>query len=311
MSTILVSGSLAYDRIMDFPGRFRDHFLPDKLHAINVSFAVDAVVESFGGTAGNIAYSLALLEEKPAVYATVGKDFERYASWLLRRGVDIKLVRIVEKETTAAAYIMNDKEDNQITAFHFGAGATSCGNTITTASPDLVIVSAGNVVDMIDVPAQCRKEHVKFFCDTGQQITALSAEQLREHMEGAEILFGNDYEIELVKRKTNLSADDLLKSVKVIVVTRGAEGSSVITPKGELTVKATSAEALDPTGAGDSYRAGFAKGYLAGLPLNVCAQLAGAVAAFAVEKEGTQNHAFTMDQLKKRYSVMYGTTLEI
>lgn len=311
MSRILVSGSLAYDRIMNFPGRFRDHFLPEKLHALSVSFAIDKLTEGFGGTAGNIAYNLSLLGEKPTLCAAAGHDFGRYKKWLIDHRIGIENIAVVQDKATSGAYVMTDKDDSQISAFYFGAGEEACDVKIDTAKVALAIIAAGNISDMLGVPARCREASVPFFSDSGQQITALSAEQLREHMEGAAVLFGNDYEMELVTKKTGWDVKEVLEHVGTVVVTKGADGSMIITKEGEENVKAVPAKAVDPTGAGDAYRAGFAKAYLAKRPLRECAMLGSAVAAYAVEKYGTQNHRFTISELKERYEKTYGETLSL
>ncbi len=310
MSKILVSGSLAYDRIMNFPGRFRDHFLPEKLHALSVSFSIDKLTEGFGGTGGNIAYNLSLLGEPVALCSAAGNDFEQYKNWLTERKIDIRSV-VVSDKPTAGAYVMTDTEDNQITAFYFGAGEMPCDMQVKRGAFDLAIVAAGNLIDMVQMPARCREAGVPIFCDSGQQIVALSAEQLREHMEGATVLFGNDYEIELVTQKTDWNVKEILNHVGAVVVTKGAEGSTIITKEGGESVKAVIARAVDPTGAGDAYRAGFAAAYLAKRPLRKCAMLGSAVAAYAVEVHGTQNHTFMMNELKKRYETAYGEKLPL
>lgn len=309
MQNILVSGSLAYDRIMDFPGLFKNHFLPEKLHALSVSFTIENLAEGFGGTAGNIAYNLSLLGLPSSVYSAAGNDFGRYRAWLTERGVDTTHV-VVSEKPTAAAYVMTDKDDSQITAFYFGAGERPCTMNIPHDTP-LAIVGAGNIADMLSVPAQCRAIGIPFFADTGQQITSLSAEQLREHMEGAAIFFGNDYEVDLVIKKSGWDMDELLAHVGVAIVTKGAQGSTIHTKNGEETVMAVPAKAVDPTGAGDAYRAGFAAGYLAKRSLRECAMLGSVLGAYAVESYGTQNHMFTMDELKKRYEEAYGETFPL
>ncbi len=309
MPRILISGSLAYDRIMDFPGRFRDHLLPEKLHALSVCFAIEDLTESFGGTAGNIAYSLALLGEKPSILSAAGRDFGSYDAWLAKHGIDTSRVVRGEKPT-AAAYVMTDRDDNQITAFYFGAGEAPCDAEIPENTM-LAIAAAGNIADMLSVPEQCRARGLPFFVDPGQQVTALSSEQVRAYVQGAAVLFGNDYEMELVRKNSGLDTAGLLDVVGAIVMTKGREGSVIITTEGEEHVPAVRTEATDPTGAGDAYRAGFAASFLAQRPLCECARLGSTVAAYAVEHSGTQNHSFTREALVARYHEAYGEPLPV
>lgn len=311
MSKILISGSLAYDHIMDFPGYFRDHFMPDKLHNINVSFNIEGHFEHFGGTAGNIAYTLALLGEKPVIAASAGDDFEKYRIHLDGVGVDTSRILIVPKLETAFAYILTDKADNQIAAFHPGAGSEPYAGPLPEKS-DIGIISAGSVPDMKSFPEKFRAAGIKFMFDPGQAIPALSSDDLKNGIMGAEVVFANDYEFTLISFKTGWKESDIIKTAKTLIVTLGEAGSRVITAQGEVRVSAMPVtENKDPTGAGDGYRAGYIKGYLAGMAPMQCAQLASACATFVVESLGTQGHQFTMEELKKRYEITYGEALKI
>ena len=194
MTRILISGSLAYDHIMDFPGFFRDHFMPDKLHNINVSFNIDSHTENFGGTGGNIAYSLALLGEKPLVAGSVGDDFERYRLHLETVGVDTSLIRIEPKLQTSFAYILTDKGDNQIAAFHPGAGGEAYASDLHLTKDTIAIIAPGSIKDMQSFPAKFREAGVRFMFDPGQAMPALSGDDLRNGITGAEVVFANDYE---------------------------------------------------------------------------------------------------------------------
>ncbi|MDO8593429.1 MAG: carbohydrate kinase family protein [bacterium] len=306
MNRILVSGSLAYDRIMNYPGLFKNDFHPEKLHALSVSFLVDKLQESLGGTAGNIAYNLALLEEKPTLISCAGNDFEKYRQQFAQLGIDTESVQIESDVPTAVAHVITDSADNQITAFYAGAVARQYAKDISDAA-DLAIISPSSPTEMAELPKKYRECGIPFFYDSGQQITALSGEVLREAIPGAVALFGNDYEIDMMLRKLEWTKEQLLERVPVLVTTLGAEGSLVSTPEKEYRVAPVTAEkAVDPTGAGDAYRAGFAKGWLAKLPLDMCAKFAGTVAVYAVEKYGTQNHSFTMDALRARFKAAYG-----
>ncbi len=312
MSSIIVSGSIAYDRIMDFAGLFAEHFMPEKLHSINLSFQVETLSVQFGGTAGNIAYNLALLGEKPEIIATAGNDFASYRAHLLLSGIDSKSVRIVEDESTAAAFILTDKADNQIAAFHQGAAGTAYDTPVSLEGRALAIIAPGCVPDMQSLPAYYRKSGFRYLYDPAQQIPALSADMLRDGMTGAYVLFGSDYEFELIKQKTGWTQDEILTKVPTVVVTYGAKGSDIITAAGTAHVDACPAQAVvDPTGAGDAYRAGDIKGMIMGFPAESCARLASVVAAYVVETYGTQTHHFTLENVKDRYKKTYGVELSL
>lgn len=312
MSKTIVSGSVAYDRIMDFNGLFSEHFVADKMHSINLSFQVDRLSVGFGGTAGNVAYSLALLGEAGEIIATVGEDFSSYRAHLLLAGVDPSPIRVVEGELTSSAFVLTDKADNQIAAFHMGAGAHAYDIPVDTNGRAYAIISAGCVQDMITLPAYYRKLGMRYLYDPGQAITALSAEQLRDGITGCAVLFGNDYEIGLIAQKTGWTENAMLEYAQSIVLTYGDKGSRILTKEGETRVAATPVkEVRDPTGAGDAYRAGFLKGIFWGLPLPACGQLASTVAAYAVEAYGTQAHKFTLQELNDRYRSVYGEKLPI
>lgn len=306
MNRILVSGSLAYDRIMDFPGEFKDHFLPDKLHSISVSFAVATPVEQLGGTAGNIAYNLALLEETPEIIATAGNDFQHYRQHLLGLNIDPESIDIDPDMPTSAAFIITDAKDNQIAAFSGGAGFKPYGRALNPKRYAAAVVGAGCVENMVSVPTFCRENAVPFFFDPGQQIVVLSKEQILQSLLGASVVFGNDYEMKLMEEKAGVDEAELLGEVDAVVITYGDQGSRVVTKEGETRVPAAHAErVLDPTGAGDAYRAGFMKGWLAKLPLEQCGKLGSVAGAYAVERYGTQNHGYALNDFRNRYRAAY------
>lgn len=322
---ILISGSLAYDRIMNFPGRFRDHIIPDKLHALSVSFLVDRVDEHFGGTAGNIAYSLALLGMRPTILAAAGSDFARYRAWLVRAGVDVSAIAEHRDLPTAAATIMTDREDNQIAAFHLGAmGRKSPKHALSKVegskvksrklltSASFAIVSPGNIDDMRALPRIYKQKKIPYLYDPGQQIPALSTADLRAGITGAHALIVNDYELALVLKKTAWTKQEILKRVEMMVTTMGAKGS-VITMRQEnktVTIPAAKPKAVvDPTGAGDAYRAGFLFGLTRGWPLPVVGRFASLVSVYTVERKGTQTHTFTMSGLRVRYRRTFDAAL--
>ncbi len=312
MSKILVSGSIAYDRIMDFDGYFKDHFLQDKLHSLSISFQVGDVSENFGGTAGNIAYNLALLGLEPKIIATAGSDFERYRAHLKKHKIDATTVRIEQKGLTSSAYVMTDKQDNQIAAFSMGAGGIPYQPLLPTEGAACAIIGAGCIQDMKALPDHYRRAKLQYLYDPGQAIPALSADDLRDGITGASIVFTNDYECSLITVKTGWDEPHIVEHAQMLVITYGEKGSRIVTKEGVHQIPAVEvADAIDPTGAGDAYRAGFIAGFLNGLTPDRSAKIGSTVAAYAVEKYGTQNHQFTPAELKDRYESVYGEKLSL
>lgn len=297
---------------MDFPGHFRDHFLAHKLHTINVSFAVDGVEENFGGTAGNIAYNLMLLGHEPQILSTAGSDFAAYRKYLDEKGISTSSIHIDTSELTSSAYIITDKADNQIAAFSFGAGKAPYNALPDTGGAACTIIGAGNPEDMRALPAHYRAHGLPYFYDPAQEIPILSADDLRGGIDGAAGLFGNDYEIDLIMQKTGWNEKELCARTPLVIATLGESGSRLMSKDAAVRVKAVRVEnVIDPTGAGDAFRTGFIAGHLSGQPPHVCAQFGSTVAAYAVERHGTQNHRFTLPELKKRYEESYGETFPL
>ncbi len=300
---IIVSGSLAYDRIMDFPGHFSDHILPEKIHALNVCFQVDGMKEKFGGTAGNIAYALTLMGEKPAISATIGRDYHQYFKWLEQNGISHEAIKIVEDEFTASAYITTDKADNQITGFNPGAMKYSSSLDFERLNPreTLMIVSPGNLEDMVRYPRLCKARGINYIFDPGQSLPMLAAQDLIQAIEGCLILISNDYELDLITSKTGLSKETLRRRATTIIVTLGELGSRVLAPEGEISVSAVKPlKVEDPTGAGDSYRGGLISGLLRGKDIEQCARMGSVCASFAVECYGTQEYRFSPEEFNER-----------
>jgi adenosine kinase len=307
---IFISGSLAYDRIMNFPGIFSDHILPDKLDILNVAFNVNGLSERFGGTAGNIAYNLGLLDEKPVIVATAGKDFDRYDSWLKENGLSTYGIRIVEEEFTAGAYITTDESDNQITCFNVGAMGHSSGVGFgdVAKDPALAIISPGSTDDMNAYSAEFKELGIPYIFDPGQSIPVLSGEEITEMITGARMLISNDYELELIQQKTGLDRTGILERTPVLVTTLGEKGSRIVSAEGEDQVPTVPADqVVDPTGAGDAYRAGLIKGMITGKTLGEAARMGAVCASFAVARRGTQEHAFTLEAFRKRYQQAFGS----
>ena len=306
---IYISGSLAFDRIMTFPDKFANHILPDKIHILNVCFLVNGLDERFGGTGGNIAYNLALLGEKPVLLSQVGKDFASYDGWLQKHGISVEGIRTVEQEFTAGAYITTDQSDNQITGFNPGAMKYPSKYDMSVIDPAeaIGIISPGNLSDMMDHPKYYREHGIPFIFDPGQQIPAFSGEQLAGAFDGAEILITNDYELEMIMNATKMSKDDILDKVTYLITTLGEHGS-VVNCKGEETkVPAVPvSEVADPTGAGDAYRSGLLKGLAMEKTVAEAAKLGAVCSAYAIERKGTQEHSFTMEEFRKRFEASFG-----
>ncbi len=300
---IIVSGSLAYDRIMDFPGDFSDHILPDKIHVLNVSFTVNSMVERLGGTAGNIAYALSLLGEEPIILATIGHDYHRYFEWLAKNHIACDSIKIIEEEFTASAYITTDRADNQITAFNPGAMKYPTAFNLDRVSPQesIAIIAAGNLEDMMNYSLACRSRGIDYIFDPGQSLPMWPGQDLIQGIEGSRILISNDYELELIISNTGLDRKQLLKRTKTIVSTLGEMGSQVLTPDAEIAIPAAKPRVVvDPTGAGDAYRAGLIKGLVQGKPIEQCAIMGSVCASFAVECYGTQDYHFSLEEFKER-----------
>ena len=306
---ILVSGSLAYDRIMDFPGRFSDHIMPDKIHMINVSFTVNGLTEKFGGTAGNIAYSLVLLGEKPRVLATLGHDGDPYLRRLEQQGLTTQGVRIIPEELTPSAYITTDAANNQITGFNPGSMKYPSDFDLSGIDPAncIAIVAPGNLQDMTEYARAYRALGVFFIFDPGQSLPAWEGDDLARSIEASNMLIANEYELELIKYKTGLSTDRLLELVSTVVVTRGEDGCQVLTSERSVGVPAVPTDnAVDPTGAGDAFRGGLIKGLVQMLPVPRAAQMGTVCAHYAVQGYGTQEHRFALDEFAAKLERHFG-----
>jgi adenosine kinase len=300
---IIVSGSLAYDRIMDFPGKFVDHILPDKLHVLNISFTVKGMVEKLGGTAGNIAYALSLLGESPIIAATIGHDYQRYFAWLAKNKVSTESIKVIEAEFTAGAYITTDQADNQITGFNPGAMKYPSSFNFDRVDPreSIVIIAPGNLEDMMSYPQACKSRGIDYIFDPGQSLPQWQGKDIIQCITGAKILISNDYELELIASSTGVDTAGLLKLTQIIITTLGEDGSRVLTPEGEIAISAAKADkVVDPTGAGDAYRAGLIKGLAQGKRIGQCAIMGSICASFAVECFGTQGYRFSQEEFTER-----------
>lgn len=300
---IAVSGSLAYDRIMDFPGNFADHILPEKIHVLNVSFCTETFREGFGGTAGNIAYNLKLLGEEPVIISQAGSDFIKYEKWLRRNKIGFSSIKNVKNDLTASAYIITDQNDNQITGFYPGAMKQESKYDISKIKKaNYFIISPGNKEDMMNSVKVARKLKIPYIFDFGQQIAILSRAELIKGILTAKIIIANDYEIDLMLKKTGLTKKKILDKIDLLITTLGPKGSLFETKKKRIKIPIAKPKNIsDPTGAGDAYRAGLIKGIIMNYPLEKVGRLAALVSIYTVEKYGTQTHHFTWSDLSKRY----------
>lgn len=307
---IILTGSLAFDRIMDFPGRFSEHILPEKIHSLNVSFNIERLTEKRGGTAGNIAYSLALLNEKPLIVASAGKDSSSYIQKLTVLDLPTSGIEVHDDVLTAVANIMTDLSDNQITAFYMGAMVRETHfdlHTVKNPEETLVVLSAGNTSDMLRYRSQCRELGIRYFFDPGQTITFLTPEEIRTLIDGAEVCITNDYELQMILSRTGLTEQELLERVHILITTLGANGSTVKLKDGSVDVAACRVTDMqDPTGAGDAFRAGVLVGMSRQCSHEQLARLGATAAAYAVEAYGTQEHVYTVREFQKRYQKNFG-----
>jgi len=302
---IILTGSVAFDYLMTFPGYFRDHILPDKLDSISLSFLVDSFTKRRGGIAPNIAYTLALLGEQPCIMATVGEDFNEYRCWLESKGVDTSMMKVIPGSVTASFFCNTDRSNNQIASFF--PGAMGCATQLSFKKldgkrPDLVVISPNDPEAMKQYVVECRELGIPYLYDPSQQIVRLTREELRTGIEGGLALFVNDYEFGLVQKMTGLSPQDMLQYLQFMVVTCGRHGSTVYSREKEYHIPVVPPEHIaDPTGVGDAYRGGFLTGYSHNLDLEICSQMGALAATYCLEQEGTQGHAYTLDQFIKRF----------
>ena len=306
---VVVTGSLSYDYIMDFAGRFRDRIMPDKLHVISLGFLVDTLTKQFGGTAVNQAYTLKLLGIDPQVVTAAGNDFAEYKKFLKKHGISVKHIKIFKNEPCSSYHVVTDRDDNQIGAFYIGASRYNVRLTIPKTA-DFAIIGPTDPKAMVRYVRACRGK--KYLYDPAFQIDNFTADELREGITGAHILIGNDYEIALIEQKLKISHEKLIVMVPILITTLGAKGSLIETRKEAIGIKpAKPKNVSDPTGAGDAYRAGFVAGYVRGYDLQISGQMGSVAAVYTVEKYGTQTHHFTRAQFTKRYKENYGTVLPL
>jgi adenosine kinase len=303
MKNVTISGSLAYDRIMNFSDKFSNHILPDKIHTLNVCFQVDGVTENYGGTAGNIAYALNLMGVCPQFSATIGSDHHKYFEWLQRNKISPDGIVLIKEELTAGAYITTDSSNNQITGFNPGAMKFSSKLDFSDLTPenDLLLISPGNLDDMINYPKECKAKGIDYIFDPGQALPVLQGDDLIDVITDCLILIVNDYEFNLIMDKTGKTKEELIKLAQTTIITLGAKGSEIYSGSTKTPIKPfTAAQVIDPTGAGDAFRGGLISGLLRGKSMEESAIIGSTCASFAVESNGTQVYSFTPEEFEKR-----------
>ncbi len=306
---IACTGSIAYDYLMSFPGYFKDHIVPEKLETISLSFLVDTMVKQQGGIAANIAYTLALLGARPVLVGTVGQDFTDFQHILEETGVDCCGVKVIPEKFTASFFANSDLANSQISSFYTGAMANASEvkiKDLPCGKPDLVVISPNDPVAMIDLPRECKSLGIPYMYDPSQQIVRMKGEELKEGVLGAQSLFVNEYEFELLTRATGLSLDDILGIVEYLVVTQGAKGAWIYAEGKKFEVPVYPHKQIgDPTGVGDAFRGGFLTGYRCGLDWDTCGRMGALTATYCLEEKGTQNHSFTIPEFIARYREVF------
>jgi adenosine kinase len=312
---IVVTGSVAFDYIMSFPGHFREHILPDKLDSISLSFLVDDMRRVYGGCAPNIAYSLALLGERPRLMASAGQDAGEYRDWLDEQGVDTSLLLICDDCFTASFFVNTDLGQNQIASFYTGAMARANElslHDIAADRPDIVIIAPNDPQAMDKYARECRELGIDYIYDPSQQVARVGGDELAEGLTGAKVLILNDYEYSILQNKTGLDEAQLLERVEIIVVTLGEQGSRIVTEDQVYLVPVAKPDAvLEPTGVGDAYRAGLIVGMAHGFSWPVTGRIAALAAAYVIEHPGPQPKPYTLEDLVARYRANFGDTPEL
>ncbi|MCW8907431.1 MAG: carbohydrate kinase family protein [Sedimenticola sp.] len=307
----LICGSMAFDTIMVFQDRFKNHILPEQAHILNVSFLVPMLRREFGGCAGNIAYNLRLLEGDGKPMATVGADFGAYARWMDEHAISRDHLRVIEDSYTAQAYITTDQDDNQITAFHPGAMDFSHVVKVDEAKGCTIgIVSPDGRQGMIEHAEQFANLDIPFIFDPGQGLPMFDGEELERFLEQASWLALNDYEAKLMQQRTGLSPEQMAERVEAVIITRGGEGSTIYTGDGQVAIPAAPvSDVVDPTGCGDAYRAGLLYGLMNDMDWETTGRIASLMGGIKIEEAGTQNHRFMREEFEQCFRIAFGYTL--
>ncbi len=313
--SIIITGSFAFDYLMSFPGRFRDHLLPDQLEHISLSFLVDDMRRVRGGCAPNIAYSLALLGERPMLMASAGHDAREYAGWLAEQGVDISLLALHDDIFTASFFVNTDRDQNQIASFFTGAMQRARDLSLRGVADQnpLVIISPNDPAAMARYAAECRELGLRFIYDPSQQVARVDGGELARGLEGAHLLIVNEYEYGVLQKKTGLDESALLERLPTIIITLAEKGSRILTDGREIMVPVARPQKPigDPTGVGDAYRAGLIKGLVRGYPWPVTGRIAAVAAVYVLESPGPQPEPYTRQAFAARYRENFGDAPEL
>jgi adenosine kinase len=300
----LICGSLAFDTIMVFQDQFKNHILPDKIHKLSVAFYVPEMRKEFGGTAGNIAYNLQLLDGNPLIMATIGEDFATYTAWLNKNKLNTAHIKTIANSFTAQAFITTDIDDNQITAFHPGAMVESHQNSVKDAKDvSLAVIAPDGRDGMFQHARECFETGIPFMFDPGQGLPMFNGEELLQFIEMADYLAVNDYESQIIQDKTGLTLDELAQKVKALIVTLGGSGSQIYADGQRYDIPCVKAsQIVDPTGCGDAYRAGLLYGIARSWDWPTCGRLAATMGAIKIASRGGQNHAPTREEIETIYT---------
>ena len=308
--SFVITGSVAYDYLMFYPGLYREQILPDQLDKISLSFLAESMRKERGGVAANIAYTMKLLGADPVVFATVGQDFGDYRRWMEENGLRTDHIVEIADEFTASFFVGSDQEQNQIAIFYTGAMAHARNYSLEQrglGDAQVVLISPNDPGAMLHYAQECRQLGIPYAYDPSQQIARLSGEDLAASIPGATYLLVNEYELAMVLNKTGWSLDDLRSKVNILVNTLGKEGSRIYVDGLVVDVPAARVDkSIDPTGAGDAYRGGLFAAVLAGLPWDVAGRVAALCGAYALEQRGTTSHHFTPAEFVTRYQTNFG-----
>lgn len=302
---IIVYGSIAFDRVMIFPGTFQEHILPNQIHNLNVSFFIERLEQRRGGCAGNIAYSLKLLGEQPQLVGSVGGDADSYIQYWQQLGLSTEYIALHSNESTAGAYMMTDLKNNQISGFH--PGADSCDTALQLEAYDpketvMIFSPRNNKNEILRYVQRCQQLGIRYIFDLGQTIPTFSGEELRMMMKGAYIIIVNDYELNLILHRAEVTKEEVLTFTEKLITTLGDHGSVIESETDRIEIPICRVEEVkDPTGAGDAYRAGLLKGLSAGCSWEQAGKLGAVAAAYAIEHYGTQEHGYTLAEFAQRY----------
>ncbi len=301
---IVLTGSVAFDYLMRFPGYFKEHILVDQLDHLSLSFLVESMSVLRGGVAPNIAYTLALLGGWPHLMATVGEDFAEYRAWLEERGIDTSLAKVVPGVFTASFFANTDRSNAQIASFYPGAMAHASQLSFHDLQPrpDLALISPNDPGAMDKYVQECSELNIPYFYDPSQQIVRMDAATLQRGIAGARALFVNDYEFGLVQKITGMKLEDVLTTAQFVVVTCGEDGANIYTPSACVHIPIVPAECIaDPTGVGDAFRGGFLSGFERGWPLELCGQIGALAATYCLEHNGPQGHSYKRAEFVARF----------